>query len=275
MCLSFLVAALGFVAAAEQPKAGPLDDAIALQGAWGYAALELDGKTIPEQSIAGSKLEIAGNKFTSTIGDVVYKGTFKVDATQKPKTIDLMFTEGPEKGNTALGIYELNGDTWRICLTVTAKERPKEFATKGGSGLALETLKRKKAGDPADAIKTELAKFAGEWTMVSGEINGQAVPDQMRTQFKRIATGDETLVMLGESTFMRAKIAVDPAKKPKAIDYTLLEGPNKGQKQLGIYEFDGENLKFCFSSSGKERPTEFTSPDGSGRVASVWKKAQK
>jgi uncharacterized protein (TIGR03067 family) len=275
MCLSFFIAALGFVASAEQPNAGLLDDAIALQGAWGFATLELDGKPIPEQAIAGSRLEIAGNKFTHTTGDVVYKGTFKVDATLKPKTIDLMFTEGPEKGNTALGIYELNSDTWRICLTVTAKERPKEFATKSGSGLALETLKRKKAGEPADALKAELAKFTGEWTMVSGEINGQAVPEQMRSQFKRIATGDETLVMLGESTFMRAKFAVDPAKKPKAIDYTMLEGPNKGQKQLGIYEFDGENLKFCFASAGKERPTEFTSPEGSGRVASVWKKAKK
>ena len=230
---------------------------------------------MPEQAIAGSKLEIAGNKFTSTTGDVVYKGTYKLDATQKPKTIDLMFTEGPEKGTTALGIYELNGDTWRICLTVTAKERPKEFATKSGSGLALKTLKRKKSGDHSDAIKAELAKFAGEWSMVSGEINGQAVPDQMRTQFKRIATGDETHVMLGESTFMRAKFTVDPAKKPKTIDYTMLEGPSKGQKQLGIYEFDGENLKFCFASPGKERPTEFASPDGSGRVASVWKKAKK
>src|SRR5262249_16780294 len=152
-------AAIGFVAAAEQPKSGQLDDAIAIQGAWGYATLELDGKAIPEQSLGGSKLEIAGNKFTSTTGEVVYKGTVKLDATQKPKTIDLMFTEGPEKGNTALGIYELNGDTWRICLTVTAKERPKEFATKSGSGLALETLKRKKVGDPSDAIKAELAKF--------------------------------------------------------------------------------------------------------------------
>jgi uncharacterized protein (TIGR03067 family) len=275
MYLSFLVAALGFVAAAEQPKAGPLDDAIALQGAWGYVTLELDGKSIPEQTLGTSKLEIAGNKFTSTTGDVVYKGTFKVDATQKPKTIDLTFTEGPEKGNTALGIYELTGDTWRICLTVTAKERPKEFATKAGSGLALETLTRKKAGDPADAIKAELAKFTGEWTMVSGEINGQTVPDDMRSQFKRIATGDETLVTLGGNTFMRAKFAIDPAKKPKTIDYTLLEGPNKGRKQLGIYEFDGENLKFCFASPGQPRPTEFTSPNGSGRVASVWKKAKK
>jgi uncharacterized protein (TIGR03067 family) len=270
-----LVIALGLSAIPEPPKAGMLDDAIALQGTWGYATLELDGKAIPEQAIGGSKLEIAGNKFTSTTGDVVYKGTFKLDTAQKPKTIDLTFTEGPEKGNTALGIYELNGDTWRICLTVTAKERPKEFATKSGSGLALETLKRKKAGDPADAIKAELAKFVGEWSMVSGEIDGQSVPDAMRGQFKRVATGDETLVTLGESVFMRAKFTVDPAKKPKTIDYTLLEGPNKGAKQLGIYEFDGDNLKFCFAQPGKERPTDFKSPAGSGRVASVWKKAKK
>ena len=36
-----------------------------------------------------------------------------------PRTIDLAFTEGPGAGSTAIGIYELNGDDWRICLDVS------------------------------------------------------------------------------------------------------------------------------------------------------------
>jgi len=74
-----------------------------------------------------------------------YKGTFSIDPGKNPKTIDIKFTEGPEKGNTSLGIYELDGEDFKLCLTVTAKDRPTEFAAKAKSGLGLETLKREKA----------------------------------------------------------------------------------------------------------------------------------
>jgi uncharacterized protein (TIGR03067 family) len=73
-----------------------------------------------------------------------YGGTFVLDPGKKPKTIDIKFTEGPEKGNTSLGIYELDGDTLKICLTITAKDRPTEFAAKAKSGHGFEVLKREK-----------------------------------------------------------------------------------------------------------------------------------
>jgi uncharacterized protein (TIGR03067 family) len=270
-----LLIVAGFFLAADPPKDLKLDDVARLQGAWEFTSLEIDGKAMPQQMLGASKIEIAGNKFTSTTGDTVYKGTFTIDPVKKPKTIDMTFTEGPEKGGIALGIYEIEGDNWKICLTIANKGRPKEFATKLGSGFALETLRRQQAGGAADPVKAELAKLEGEWSMISGEANGQSVPEVMRTQFKRIVKGNETLVTSGDTTFMRATFTIDPAKKPKTIDYTLLEGPNKGAKQLGIYEFDGETLKFCFGSPGKERPTNFTAPADSGRVASVWKREKK
>jgi uncharacterized protein (TIGR03067 family) len=67
-----------------------------------------------------------------------------VDVAKKPKTIDITFTEGPEKGKTIVGIYELEGDTYKVCINVNGKERPKEFAAKAGSGHGLEVLKREK-----------------------------------------------------------------------------------------------------------------------------------
>src|SRR5205823_4054339 len=118
---------------------------------------------------------------------------------------------------TALGIYELEGDTWKICLTLTAKERPKEFAAPAGSGLALETLKRdmasqnepKKDSPPAaanepDEVKKERAKLEGEWAMVSGEIDGQPMPDAFVKTGKRVAKGNETTVTIGGNVFMKA-----------------------------------------------------------------------
>src|SRR5262249_49520732 len=83
-----------------------------------------------------------GKDFTMEDGVASYRGHFDIDPKNSPKTIDIHFTEGPEQGNTALGIYEIKGDEFKLCLTVTAKNRPTEFAAPPNSGLGLEVLKR-------------------------------------------------------------------------------------------------------------------------------------
>ena len=74
--------------------------------------------------------------------------------------------------------------------------------------------------------------------------------------------------------FIKAKITIDPSKKPKTIDYQMTGGFTEGKKQLGIYEVDSEILKSCFGKPGAERPTDFTSQPGAGRTLSVWKRAK-
>jgi len=74
---------------------------------------------------------------------------------------------------------------------------------------------------------------------------------------------------------MKAKFKIDPIKKPKTIDYTVTDGPEKGKTVLGIYELDGDTVKFCFSAPDKERPSEFTAKEGSGRTLSLWKRNKK
>jgi uncharacterized protein (TIGR03067 family) len=66
--------------------------------------------------------------------------TFKLDPTQKPKTIDL--THAGEKKSR--GIYRLEGDRLKICYAVNAKKRPAEFQTKVGAQQFLFVLKRVK-----------------------------------------------------------------------------------------------------------------------------------
>ena len=89
------------------------------------------------------------------------------------------------------------------------------------------------AGAAADeATKAEMAKLQGEWSMVSGEIEGQAMPEAMRATAKRVAKDNETTVMIGGQLFMKAQFTVDPSKKPKTIDYTMTGGFTAGKKQL-------------------------------------------
>src|SRR5215813_8195054 len=111
-----------------------------LQGSWNIDFLEVDGTAMP--SPPDSRIVIEGDKFQSLGMGAVYEGKLEIDARRKPKQFDLVFTDGPEKGNRSLGIYELKGDSWKICFTVTGKRRPSKFETTAGSGLALETLTR-------------------------------------------------------------------------------------------------------------------------------------
>jgi uncharacterized protein (TIGR03067 family) len=121
-----------------------------------------------------------------------------------------------------------------------------------------------------EAVKKDLAQLQGEWTMVSGSANGEAMPEEMRKEMKRLCKGDEITVMMGEQVFLKAKFTLDPSKKPKTIDYEMTEGYTKGKKQLGIYELNGDTFKACFNSPGAERPTEFKS--GDGLTLSEWKR---
>jgi uncharacterized protein (TIGR03067 family) len=123
-----------------------------------------------------------------------------------------------------------------------------------------------------EAVKRDLALLQGEWSMVSGSADGQPMPEEMRKQMKRVCKGDETTTTMGGQMFIKAKITIDPSKKPKAIDYQMIDGITKGKKQLGIYEVEGDTFKSCFGKPGAERPADFASKPGDGRTLSVWKR---
>jgi uncharacterized protein (TIGR03067 family) len=112
-------------------------------GTWKLESVEIDeGKMAPEMFKDWRLVIKDDGSFTFTIGDQVSKGTFKVDASKKPKTMDITYTEGPKE--TFVGIYELDGDTFKVCLDPTGKNRPTKFESKKGSGYVLELLKREK-----------------------------------------------------------------------------------------------------------------------------------
>jgi uncharacterized protein (TIGR03067 family) len=137
-------------------------------------------------------------------------------------------------------------------------------------GLAIVAMSTAWAED-SEAIKRDKAQLQGEWSMVSGSADGSAMPDAMRETAKRVCKGDETTVTVGGQLIMKANFAIDPSRKPKTIDYQMIDGPTKGQKHLGIYQLEGDTVKFCFGAPGSERPADFTSTPGDRRTLSVWK----
>jgi uncharacterized protein (TIGR03067 family) len=255
-----------------------MNDLDLLQGTWHVTSLEVEGQKITGGMLDGAQIVVKGNRFTSTGMGAAYKGTLKIDAAAKPARLDMKFTAGPEKGNTNLGIYKLDGDTWKLCLAMRGDTRPSKFASQQGSGFALETLTRgpvKKlrpaapAKVSAGAIATELE---GEWQMVSAVMNGAPMEQSAVAWVKRVTVGNETAVYAGPQTMLKAQFTNDPAKSPKTIDYVHTAGSNKGKTTLGIYEFDADLLKICMAAPGSKRPTKFESVRGDGASFTVWKR---
>jgi uncharacterized protein (TIGR03067 family) len=129
--------------------------------------------------------------------------------------------------------------------------------------------------DTSDDAKKDMKLLEGEWSMVSGEREGQAIPEEVVKTAKRVVKDGETTTTFNDMVVMKAKFKIDTSKKPKTIDYEITDGPAKGMSMIGIYELKGDDFKACFVMSDKQRPTDFTTKEGDGRTLSVWKKAKK
>lgn len=115
-----------------------------VQGLWKPLSAELGGQKFPETLIANWRLELKDGKYTLTGAESPDSGTYKVDDAKKPKAMDVMGGDGPNKGKTFPCIYEIDGDTMRICYDLAGKERPKEFKTAKGTKQYLVVYKLEK-----------------------------------------------------------------------------------------------------------------------------------
>jgi uncharacterized protein (TIGR03067 family) len=263
------------------------DDLAKLQGTWNIVALEMDGQKMPAGTDA--RIVVDGDRFNSEGMGATYKGKLTVDPKQKPKAFDLKFTAGPEKGNTNLGIYELKGDRWKICLDFHGKQRPKEFAAAAGSGRAVEVLQRagsaaiapakpkaktKTASAADDLTPTPAPELEGEWSMLSCIQNGERLPKAWTKYGKRMAAGDRITVSMNGQVMLKVRFTVDRTKQPNAIDYIIAVGPSAGQRQYGIYTLEGETLTTSIASLGSPRPKDFTATAGDGRLVTSWRRVK-
>ena len=120
------------------------DDLEAMQGTWELTYFERDGMEVKLQ--ASTKAVNTGDKFVVKRGEeIVAAGSFKFDATKKPKASETTYSEGPDKGKTFKGIYQIDRDTMKFCRAGSPEgERPTEFKTKPGSKQFSAVYKRVK-----------------------------------------------------------------------------------------------------------------------------------
>jgi uncharacterized protein (TIGR03067 family) len=118
------------------------DDLAKMQGDWMVHSMRSEGMDVPADDAQSLFRTIEGDKYTiSRYTKRAGQGTFKIDATQSPKTIDSQPTTPPGT-KPILGIYEFQGQLLRICNARPGQPRPKNFDAKQYTGHTLIVWER-------------------------------------------------------------------------------------------------------------------------------------
>jgi len=139
-----LFASLALVLGAVTISAADEKDLTA--GKWVVESVTRDGKAV--EALKGAIRENGDGKYTLTPAKdskaPAASGTYKIDATKTPATMDTVAKGGTYDGKTLLGIVKADGDTLTLAFAEPGKDRPTKFESAEGSGIVLVVHKKAK-----------------------------------------------------------------------------------------------------------------------------------
>jgi uncharacterized protein (TIGR03067 family) len=129
-----------FLVSAGEPPGSDLDR---LQGTWVLVAMQREGEDVPAEEFKGWSAVYEGNRISLRDGERVRRrGIVTLDPSRKPKSINTWDQDGPYEDQTVPGIYELEGETLKLCFSRPGSERPREFTTRTKPGFLYCVYKR-------------------------------------------------------------------------------------------------------------------------------------
>jgi uncharacterized protein (TIGR03067 family) len=126
-----------------------------------------------------------------------------------------------------------------------------------------------------EGTKGDARKLEGTWALVSGQDQGKPVPPEKLEG--NLVVFSKTTIVANDKDNKKVFVMsykLNPAQKPRAIDMTISEGPQKGKSAKGIYKLEGDTLQLAYSIGG-DRPTSFTTKKGDKRLSFVLKRVPK
>jgi RNA polymerase sigma factor (sigma-70 family) len=125
------------------------DDKESIQGLWNLADFQGLKVSPPPEFKEKFKLLFDNGKLFGQEGGGIGEGTYSIDPSKKPKTLDLKVRDEP---NGLKAIYTLEGDDLKICAHERpGAERPTEF--KASDEIVILHLKREKSAEKVAAFR--------------------------------------------------------------------------------------------------------------------------
>ncbi len=137
---SLLFMPIFFLVGAAAPLPPVSDDAKLIQGTWTVVSFDV-GKEGISPDRKPTELVVKDDMLTVKSATRDEGGTIKLNKTKKPKELDLTIKEG-DKTVPVFFIYELDGNSLKLCWRKPGGARPTAFTADGTDGYMV--LKRKK-----------------------------------------------------------------------------------------------------------------------------------
>jgi uncharacterized protein (TIGR03067 family) len=245
------------------------EDKESLQGEW-VAIAGVFGKIgLAPQQAGMFRLSVQGDRLTLATEEKKLQGTFTVDAKKELKWLDLKSTDQKTKGEVFLGIYALEQNKVKICLSDPGKDRPTDFPAAGKPGIFMYLVLEKQpdAGDAKATSAQDKARLQGAWKLVGATERGLVVPKAKLAEEMVILifAGDKIVTQNPKDGAKKAmgRYKIDPTKNPKHFDTEQKDWLGKA-----IYALDGDRLKIGVIDQrtaiqelgGKEIPQETPRP---------------
>ncbi len=112
------------------------------QGTWRAVAGERDGQLRPKAFLEALRVTVENDLMMIQVGKRNQKLRLVLDPTMRPKAVDLIHLDGKEQGEVWLGIYQLEAQRLKLCVSPPGVPRPDDFLTRPGSGRELLILER-------------------------------------------------------------------------------------------------------------------------------------
>ena len=285
LSLSLLLGAAYSQTIANKTNRTELQELEKVSGVWVQA-----GDNLPPEE-ANARLIYQGSQFEGRLGNkVLFSGKVDLHPIESPKQLDMTFDSGPNKGKTMLGVYELDANNYRGCLSAPGKPRPKTLTPEPGSdqqGFAFRRvnesakvneapdteLKRREPANTTAASGAELKRLEGTWSYLSVVVNGKPVPEDALKENRLILNGSAFTIKSPQGT-MHGAYAVDPTAQPKTIEVTFSDGPRAGKSIKGIYELTEDTCTVCLAPENQPPPTGFDSKAGTGHTLEMMRRTK-
>ena len=126
--------------AATQHNFTPTRSATELEGEWAMVSAVFNGVAMDQAMVKWCKRFTRGDVTRVVAGPQVFlNASFTLDNSTKPPAIDYANLEGPTQGKSQAGIFELNGDALKICMSAPGQPRPANFSSKPGDNRSYTT----------------------------------------------------------------------------------------------------------------------------------------